>query len=515
LKPANILLDEGKAMIADLGKARLRPASEGSGATDTRLLGTAEYAPPENFDEKGGYAEKRHGRAFDMWAIGCIMIEVAILICYGWEGNLVKTFRTERESLALNLRPFQGHIRNSEQTSRKLESAFYNSIPVIYAWLAKLQSFRHENASEAWKLRKYLRIAVHMLRGNPDARMFSWEAVLDFFDLLHPNASDHERLLKAKEFIQGPNKPGLIDTPIHRAVKRGDLIRVVCLASAEWSADLKNGDEKTPIEIAQEQGHIEIESYLKYVLQRKRLRASDLLPFALIHEVETDCHGFRENTTTSLVPPPPEIWRTSGEEALPHEPLDIPLPAQEYLSRFLENTESTVLYFWNFSATDWADWLIGAIYNLAYGMKDKGHHVIFQEIIEGDDHTKLVVDFTKALLKCFPPLLMEDEDSFVAVDHLRQIVLEHSKLRKPTLPILLVITIATHEEFSGHISSEFLDLIIEHSAPDNGLFKTFFMSESWIDDIGNTLKKYGQDGQQYDVSDWSSIPLRFWCRWEH
>ena len=58
LKPANILVDEEKMVIGDLGKAKLRSLMVGSGVTESRTLGTLEYSPPENFDADGKVARK-------------------------------------------------------------------------------------------------------------------------------------------------------------------------------------------------------------------------------------------------------------------------------------------------------------------------------------------------------------------------------------------------------------------------------------------------------------------------
>lgn len=258
LKPTNILIKEDRAVLADLGKARLIHALEGSTASSTRSLGTTDYCPPENFNEDGSRCRKGHGRDFDMWSMGCVMIEVAMRICFGWgkAETSVQQFRKECEKLTSTRRPFPNHVTSS---GGEVGRAYYNSIYVIDEWLMKLQKHSSEDHVEAQKLKKYLRLAVSMLRREPTARVYSWEAVLDYYDLLHPDAGQVELYQKAKEFIQAPRKTKnpLADTPLYRAAEYGNYLRVLCLADptgARWPVGAKDINGKTQLILRDHEG---------------------------------------------------------------------------------------------------------------------------------------------------------------------------------------------------------------------------------------------------------------------
>lgn len=96
LKPLNILIIDDRLQIADFGHSQIRPIIEGS-ATEGRL-GTYEYQPPEYYNQDGSRAQSKYGRAFDVWAVGCIIVELATLIVHDWQSGMVNTFREERKS---------------------------------------------------------------------------------------------------------------------------------------------------------------------------------------------------------------------------------------------------------------------------------------------------------------------------------------------------------------------------------------------------------------------------------
>ena len=103
LRPENILLfrDDparhgswGTLQITDAGLARFHQQ-----ITRKRLAGTSthggsiEYAPPE-----GNHEGEKRGRRYDMWSLGCILLEFAVWILGGIED--VNEFRTERASIS-------------------------------------------------------------------------------------------------------------------------------------------------------------------------------------------------------------------------------------------------------------------------------------------------------------------------------------------------------------------------------------------------------------------------------
>ena len=100
LKPRNILVVKDQLKIADFGHSHLRPILEGSATEGVSGLGTYEYQPPEYWNQDGTRAQVNHGRAFDVWAVGCIVIELATLVVHDWQSEMVTNFRNERKSNA-------------------------------------------------------------------------------------------------------------------------------------------------------------------------------------------------------------------------------------------------------------------------------------------------------------------------------------------------------------------------------------------------------------------------------
>ena len=98
LKPRNILVVKDKLKIADFGHSHLRPIIDGSATEGVSGLGTYEYQPPEYWNQDGSRAQVKHGRAFDVWAVGCIVIELVILVVHDWQSEMVTKFRNERKN---------------------------------------------------------------------------------------------------------------------------------------------------------------------------------------------------------------------------------------------------------------------------------------------------------------------------------------------------------------------------------------------------------------------------------
>ncbi|KAI8632601.1 hypothetical protein F5Y19DRAFT_491226 [Xylariaceae sp. FL1651] len=100
LKPENILWfkngqDKGTLQIADMGLAKFH---EKDADTKKRNLqekgtqtpsGTSRYEPPEMDEQRN--TEKSRSRQYDIWSMGCIMLELLIWLIYGFEA--VRTFR--------------------------------------------------------------------------------------------------------------------------------------------------------------------------------------------------------------------------------------------------------------------------------------------------------------------------------------------------------------------------------------------------------------------------------------
>ncbi|TGJ87591.1 hypothetical protein E0Z10_g1212 [Xylaria hypoxylon] len=87
LKPENIFRKQegdalGPLMIGDLGLAKKHNnLTRARMYTETRL-GTMNYEPPEAFDNT-----RAKSRAYDIWSMGCIIVETIVWLLYGQEGQ--------------------------------------------------------------------------------------------------------------------------------------------------------------------------------------------------------------------------------------------------------------------------------------------------------------------------------------------------------------------------------------------------------------------------------------------
>jgi len=253
LKPRNILAVRNVLMICDLGRSHLIPLEYGSETEGQSGLGTYTYHPPEYWNDDGTRATKAHGRAFDVWAMACIMIEVAILIVYDWESQKVKAFREDRLKLPDTVRRFPSQSKQGGP-----DDSFHNSISVVDAWLLRLE----EDGSPMMK--QTLAVAVGMLRQDPKERLYSWEALLDMYEILNSDEPNAELLKKSEEKVQKPYQSDLAGcaTPLHRASSRGNLNRVIALVRADWKTNIKDSAGNLPYDLAHCNGYHAVCSFL-------------------------------------------------------------------------------------------------------------------------------------------------------------------------------------------------------------------------------------------------------------
>ncbi|GAW18676.1 hypothetical protein ANO14919_081570 [Xylariales sp. No.14919] len=87
LKPDNILRKQdgdrlGPLMIGDVGLAKKHKDRTLTRLSTNTRLGTMDYEPPEAFDNS-----RPKSRAYDIWSMGCIIIETIVWLLYGNEGQ--------------------------------------------------------------------------------------------------------------------------------------------------------------------------------------------------------------------------------------------------------------------------------------------------------------------------------------------------------------------------------------------------------------------------------------------
>lgn len=185
LKPSNILLFDNQIWkICDFGKSGLKTLQDGSETDGQDGLGTRRYQPPEY----GTSDVQKYGRAFDVWSMGCIIIELAILLVYGWDtGDTPQGFQ---------------EFTNQTTSNENRTDPFYNHESVVTQWLEKLEG----PDDGSYNIISLLRTARNMTRMVPEDRVFSWEAYLDLYEQLNPSATIEDRCKITKEFVQKPSQ---------------------------------------------------------------------------------------------------------------------------------------------------------------------------------------------------------------------------------------------------------------------------------------------------------------------
>lgn len=163
IRPANVLV--GKSFyLTDFGLARLRREDEGS---KTKWIGgLGDYVGPECLDEKWKHQDV--GRPLDIWAFGCMILELASYIHGGTTG--VMEFRKNRRGIESRARPHvincnfyrDGDLRSSvvlwaEMLCRETKSAPLSQLVGLAMGMLKIKPGDRPKASEVRQQLSYLR----------------------------------------------------------------------------------------------------------------------------------------------------------------------------------------------------------------------------------------------------------------------------------------------------------------------------------------------------------------------
>lgn len=93
LRPHNILIKDGKFLLADFGLSNLKEVSEGS--KTPWKTGDSRYLAPECEDANNNFLPGMVGRKSDIWSFGCVLAELVTYIMQGPGG--LKTFEEYRK----------------------------------------------------------------------------------------------------------------------------------------------------------------------------------------------------------------------------------------------------------------------------------------------------------------------------------------------------------------------------------------------------------------------------------
>ena len=259
LKPRNILLVDDEMKIADLGHSHLRPILEGSATKRASGLGTYEYQPPEYWNKDGSRAEVKHGRAFDVWAMGCIMTELATLVLHDWQSGSVIEFREERRRHPKRDRKVTVSVQKDSDVS------FHNNMILVKDWVDRLK-----DRGSSQQLNEVLNIATGMLAPQAKDRPYMWEIQMDLHETLKPYDSSipdsEEDLCIRPPFEKGPagihdQRPKIQDKtepPLRRAAKKDNRKRTIRLWELRWPLSLPDINGETPLDIMKRSENTEI-----------------------------------------------------------------------------------------------------------------------------------------------------------------------------------------------------------------------------------------------------------------
>lgn len=273
LKPRNILVVNNEMKIADFGHSHLRPIIDGSATEGASGLGTYEYQPPEYWNEDGSRAQVKHGRAFDVWAMGCIAIELATLVVHGWQSGMVTEFRNERKNNVNRDRKSPASVEDGSDVS------FHNNLIVVKDWVGRLK-----DCGGSQQLNDVLDIAAGMLAPKSKNRPYIWEIQTDLYETLKP----YDKFLPdlegdlcvgppfrdgptvvyshGKSYDMRPVPEEYMETPLHRAAKKNNRTRTIRLWELGWPLSLEDLNGDTPRDIMKRSDNVELRNLEKDVI---------------------------------------------------------------------------------------------------------------------------------------------------------------------------------------------------------------------------------------------------------
>jgi serine/threonine protein kinase len=149
IKPSNILIHETRFKFADFGLSKFK-SGESTSKTDW-WAGTPMYAPPEKKDE-----EYMHGRARDVWALGCVFLELVIMVDSFRNKDIVST-------------PAVDVFENERLISSGSEeaAAFAKTLPCVVRWIDRIGSVA---SGKEFKESTILPVVQTMLEPDPTKR---------------------------------------------------------------------------------------------------------------------------------------------------------------------------------------------------------------------------------------------------------------------------------------------------------------------------------------------------------
>jgi serine/threonine protein kinase len=231
LKPANILLFPTPSpiwKICDFGMANLKHSDDSETThNDQKGFGTYTYQPPEYFSSG---SPSGHGRPFDVWSLGCIILELLTVWHFGWAETGIATFRQWRKENTELASPNRSKLGQSATD----DCSFHNNFNVVKKWIAHLS----EKGSKDNEFLQVLGLVSEMLVEDKNARIFIWEVYMDLYEMVNPDMTaqelkEHYRTNVVQPSVKSLNGISTGHNPLVRAKGLGKEWQVEVLSNSQ------------------------------------------------------------------------------------------------------------------------------------------------------------------------------------------------------------------------------------------------------------------------------------------
>lgn len=189
LKPANILLFKEPNYIwkiCDFGTSNLKPADN---TVTQNTTATPYYAPSEFFEDKNSTKGETHGRAHDVYSLGCVLLELATILKNGWGPKGLKAFE--------KLRAGDDNYERKPDEVEPSKTAFHKCDKAIKSWC------KHLKDEPPTPVRRNFGPIVSLIEEmlSPiDRRLQSWEVYVYLF--IQVEDLDIQKRVDEKEILQ-------------------------------------------------------------------------------------------------------------------------------------------------------------------------------------------------------------------------------------------------------------------------------------------------------------------------
>ena len=240
IKPSNVLIQKGTFKLADFGLSELKDSDETS--KTTWFLGTELYSPPEK--------DSLMGRGRDVWALGCVLLEIALMIRFAFQpvpaidgrypgiGNMIDVFYEDRKA-------------SSKETGFEETAIFHKTMKCVH-WNIKAFEYMRPGLRRRIIIDGMVPVILKMLEEDPMKRISASVAVAALEEHYHSLQADPQlrRLIEVRDNPGGPSAddPSAWNPRDVTSRMQGQPAGLIPLLSMKTSVDLPNTKRSSPSE---------------------------------------------------------------------------------------------------------------------------------------------------------------------------------------------------------------------------------------------------------------------------